>query len=310
MCERCFVLACPKHGSRGVGTNKVRVYCADCIGKDAVVTATSPSPSDLPPPPPPPGPSSDPGGGVSAGYPGDGGPEPPSGEGRRLSELARHPAAVRWALPALSPAITRLRDLFDRDRLASALDFVADDLVQHTPADMGRALGGRLFAALAEQDEGTLIQALGLSPDDPVLDTEDASARREILENMASAKAGALARELALDASELRPVPPRPPSTTSTGIPVDDLALVQDGLAALCAAHGYEPESIFGSALASPLDIPGALYLPAYPLQVLFAYIDERGLGPYFESAQVSPFDSPGAGAARAIPAALLYATT
>jgi hypothetical protein len=204
----------------------------------------------------------------------------------------------------------RLRDLFDRDRLASALGFVADDMLRHTPVEMGRALGGRLLAALAGQDEGTLIRALGLSPDDPALDPDDARVRREILENMANARAGALARELALDASELRPVPPRPPSTAATGIPVDDLALVQDGLAALCAAHGYEPESIYGAALASPLDIPGALYLPAYPLQVLFAYIDESGLGPYFESAADSPFDTPGASAAQEVQAALLYATT
>jgi hypothetical protein len=290
MCERCYALACPTHGSRP-STGKVRFYCADCDGRAALVTGTSGPAS---PPPPSPGP---PGSGVSGG--GGGAP------GTLGAELARHPDSVRWALPALSPAITRLGGLFDCEELGTALEAVVGDLRGHRPAEIGRALGARLLAALHEQDEQTLMRALGLSPADPRLATD---ARRGFLEEMASARAGALARELAHDAAELRPFPPQPPATSATGIPLDDIALVQNGLAALCAAHGYEPGDVYPGALASPLDIPGALTLPAYGLQVLFAYIDRGGFGRHFELSWPSPFDSDSSGAARSVPAELVYA--
>jgi hypothetical protein len=204
--------------------------------------------------------------------------------------------------------MTRLRALFDREELGTALEAVVSDLRGHRPAEIGRALGARLLAALHEQDEQTLMRALGLSPADPRLATGDRDARRGLLEEMASARAGALARELADDAAELRPFPPQPPATSATGIPVDDIALVQNGLAALCAAHGYEPGDVYPGALASPLDIPGALTLPAYGLQVLFAYIDRGGFGRHFELSWPSPFDAAGSGAARSVPAELVYA--
>ena len=236
-------------------------------------------------------------------------PQPRGGASAGLAaELARHPDSVRWALPALSPAITRLRGLFDRDELTSALEYIVGDHGRHEPAEIGRALGARLLAALHEQDEQTLMRALALSPEDPRLATDDRGARRGFLEDMASARAGALARELALDAAELRPVPPLPPMTSATGVPIDDIALVQNGLAALCAAHGYEPGDIYPGALASPLDIPGALSLPAYALQVLFAYVDGGGLGRHFELSWPWPFGSADSGAAKKVPAELRYA--
>lgn len=247
--------------------------------------------------------------GTGASRPDSPEPQPRSGASVGFaSELARHPDSVRWALPALSPAISRLRELFDRDDLATALEYVVDDHGRHEPAEIGRAFGARLLAALHEQDEQTLMRALALSPEDLRLATDDRDARRGFLEDMASARAGALARELALDAAELTPVPPLPPTTSATGVPIDDIALVQNGLAALCAAHGYEPGDVYAGALASPLDIPGALSLPAYALQVLFAYIDGGGLGRHFELSWLSPFDSPGRRAARAVPAELVYA--
>jgi hypothetical protein len=319
ICERCNALACPTHGSRP-STNNVRFYCADCDGRAALATATSGPP---PPPPSPPGPPGPPGpgpgggsgpgggGGAGTGQPGTDSPEPrPRGEASAglAAELARHPDSVRWALPALSPAITRLRELFDREDLATALGNVVDDLRRHGPAEIGRAFGARLLAALREQDEPTLMRALGLSPEDPRLATDDRNARRALLEGMASARAGAVARELALDADELRPFPPQPPATSAAGTPVDDVALARNGLAALCAAHGYEPGDAYPGALASPLDIPGALTLPAYALQVLFAYIDGEGLGPHFELSWLSPFDSADGGAAKEEPAELVYA--
>jgi hypothetical protein len=306
MCERCYVLACPRHGSRP-GTSKVRFYCADCDGRQAVVTGTSgPPPQHQPPGPPGSG-----GGGLGTGEPPTDNPEPqrgPGASGRLAADLARHPDSVKWALPALSPAITRLRDLFDREDLASALEYAADDLRRHEPSELGRAFGARLLAALHEQDEQTLMRALALYPEDPLLATDDSETRRDILEEMANARAGALARELALDAAELSPFPPQPPTVSATGVPIDDIALVQNGLAALCAAHGYEPEEVYAGALTSPLDIPGWLSLPAYPLQVLFAYTDGGGLGRHFELSRVSPFDPSSSIAAKKVPAELIYA--
>jgi hypothetical protein len=301
LCEQCYVLACPTHGTRGGGTGTVFFVCADCRGRLAVVNATSA-------PPPPPGTPGPPGGGPagppgSSGgglpgpdQPGPGTPPPQPGQGASIAQaadLTRHPESVRWGLPRLSPALTRLRDLFDRDRLASAAEFVEEDLRRYAPEEIGWALGARLLAALNNQDEGSVMNALGLSADDPVLASAGFATRREVLEDMAEARAGALARELTVEALSLRPVTPRPPSVSPAGVPVDDIALLRDGLAALCAAHGYSPEQVFEDTLASPLDVPGALYLPAYPLQILFAYVDQSGLGPLLENPHDSPFISP-----------------
>lgn len=265
-----------------------------------------------PPPPPPPGPpGSGGGGGGGGGAPRTDSPEPqpPGGASAGLAaELARHPDSVRWALPALSPAITRLSGLFDREDLATALENVVNDRRRYEPAEIGWAFGTRLLAALREQDEQTLMRALALSPEDPQLATGDRDARRGFLEDMATARAGALARELALDAAERTPFPPQPPTISATGAPLDDIALARSGLAALCAAHGYEPGGVFAGALASPLDIPGALSLPAYALQVLFAYVDGEGLGPSVELSRLSPFGSSDSGAAKPVPAEFVYA--
>jgi hypothetical protein len=307
ICERCYALACPKHGSRP-STNEVRFYCADCDGRQALVTGTSGPP---PPPPQRPGPPGSGGGGAGTGPPRPDSPESQPGGGASTglaAELARHPDSVRWALPALSPAISRLRELFDREELASALDHVVDDHRGHEPAEIGRAFGARVLAALHEQDEQTLMRVLALFPEDPQLATDDRDARRGVLEDMASARAGALARELALEASELRPFPPQPPTTSATGIPIDDIALIQNGLTALCAAHGYEPEGVHVGTLASPLDLPGALSLPAYALQVLFAYVDRGGLGRHFEMPGPSPFGSTDSDTANEVPAEFVYA--
>jgi hypothetical protein len=301
LCEQCYVLACSTHGTRGGGTGTVFFVCADCRGWLAVVSATSaPPPPPRRPGPPGGGPASPPGP-PGGGLPGPGQPEPgtpPPQPGQEASiaqapDLARHPESVRWGLPRLSPALTRLRDLFDRDRLLSAAEFVGEDLRRYSPEEIGWALGERLLAALNNQDEGSIMNALGLSADDPMLASADFAPRREILEDIAEARAGALAQELAVEAVSLRPVSPRPRSVSPAGVPVDDISLLRDGLAALCAARGYSPERAFEDALASPLDVPGSLYLPAYPLQILFAYVDESGLGPLLENADDSPFTSP-----------------
>lgn len=307
LCQQCYVLACPTHGTRGGGTGTVFFVCADCRGRRAVVSATSaPSPPPSPTGPPgggPVGPSGSSGGGLPG--PGEPGPgTPPPGHEASISQaadLARHPESVRWGLPRLSPALTRLRNLFDRDRLISAAEFVEEDLRRYSPEDIGWALGARLLAALNNQDEESIMNALGLRADDPVLASADFASRREILDDMARARAEALAQELAVEAISLRPVSPRPPSVSPAGVPIDDISLLQDGLAALCAAHGYSPEQIFEDALATPLDIPGALYLPAYPLQVLFAYVDQSGLGPLLENANDSPSTSPAASRAKEV---------
>jgi hypothetical protein len=313
LCEQCYVLACPTHGTRGGGTGTVFFVCADCRGFRAVVSATSAPPPPGPPGPPggglpgppggrPPGPPGSSGGVPGPGQPEPGTPQPPPGQEASVAQaadLARHPESVRWGLPRLSPELTRLRDLFESDRLASAAGFVAADLRRYRPEELGWALGARLLAALNDQDEGSIMSALGLSADDPVLASGGFTSRREVLEDMAEARAGALARELAVEAAGLRPVPPRPPSVSPAGVPVDDIALLRDGLAALCAAHGYSPEQVFGDALASPLDIPGALYLPAYPLQMLFAYVDQSGLGPLVADSHDSPFISPATSGAK-----------
>ncbi len=304
LCEQCYVLACPTHGTRGGGTGTVFFVCADCRGRLAVVSATSAPP---PPPGPPGGGPAGPPGSSGGGLPGPGQPGPVAPQPRpgreasiaQAADLARHPESVRWGLPRLSPALTRLRNLFDRDRLASAAEFVGEDLRRYPPEEIGWALGARLLAALNNQDEGSIMNALGLSADDPVLASPGLATRREVLEDMAEARAGALARELAVEAVGLRPVTPRPPSVSPAGVPADDVALLRDGLAALCAAHGYSPEQVFEDALASPLDVPGALYLPAYPLQILFAYVDQSGLGPLLESSHDSPFISPATSGAK-----------
>lgn len=281
LCERCYAVTCPTHGGRGGGTGAVRFRCADCTGRLAIVAATSgPQPS---------------------GPHGGSGPEPadprsarPGGPGRDRADsgLDRHPDSVLWALPALSPMLTALRGLLDPERLGRAAEFVVSDVGAYSPVELGNALGGRLLAAIDGQDIETLERALGMTPSSALSDAGPDS-RREALQNAAAARVGALASELAATVTDLEPREPRPAGVTADGVAIDDLALLRDGLAAICAAHGYWPDDIGPAAMASPLDVPGALHLPAYGLQTLFAYIDESGLGPRTGSAILSPFDSP-----------------
>lgn len=243
MCYECNVHACPKHGSK-TGAGSKYFKCADCAGVQALWDGTSDPP---------------PGGRNQPGPPGS----PP------------HPQSVLWALSELSRVIADLRPLFERERLAQAAEIVVDDRRTYQPVELGRALGARILGALNEQDLVTIGRALAVDRDD-VARTEP-----ETLSFIASSRAGALSLELTAELSERRPRQPTPASTDHLGSPVDDLTLITDGLAALCAAHGYESAVVHGGALNSPFDIPGALYLPAYGLQMLFAYIDQGGLGPY-----------------------------
>jgi hypothetical protein len=299
LCERCYAVTCPTHGSRGGGTGSVRFFCADCSGHWAVVAATS---GTLPPGSPghPPGGNAPvPGPGGTPGDPGGASPGSGPGGERPDSGLDRHPDTVRWALPALSPALTALRGLFDPDRLAEAARIVVADAGAYTPVELGHALGGRLLAAVHEQDPETLSRALGMTASS-ALPAAGLPSVRDVLEDAAVARIGALARELTVTASGIEPRLPRPAGVTADGVAIDDLALLRDGLAGVCAAHGYWPDSIGPGTLASPLDIPGAFQLPAYVLQMLFAYVDGSGLGPYADAAARSPFYPSGTEAAAA----------
>jgi hypothetical protein len=203
--------------------------------------------------------------------------------------------------------LTALRGLFDPDRLAQAAEIVTADVRAYTPVELGHALGGRLLAAVHEQDLGTLSRALGMTADS-ALPAAGLESVRDVLEDTAVARIGALARELAVTASGIEPRPPRPAGVTADRVAIDDLALLRDGLAAVCAAHGYWPNSVSPEELASPLDVPGALQLPAYALQMLFAYIDGSGLGPYAGTATLSPFYPSGTEAAERVGAYAVYA--
>ena len=309
LCERCYAVTCPTHGSRGGGTGSVRFYCADCSGRLAIVGATSATPPPGSAGHPPGGHAPTPGPGPGGQQAGVGGPPGDSGPGGELADsgLDRHPDSVRWAMPALSPVLTVLRDLFDPGRLADAAQIVIADVQAYAPLQLGHALGGRLLAAIHEQDLETLSRALGMTvdPESPAAGFEGV---REAVEDAAMARIGALARELAMTVSEIEPRAPRPAGVTPDGVAIDDLALLRDGLAGVCAAHGYWPDSISSGSLTSPLDVPGALQLPAYGLQVLFAYIDGSGLGPYVGAAARSPFYPSGTEAAAAPEPARVYA--
>jgi hypothetical protein len=308
LCERCYAVTCPTHGSRGGGTGSVRFYCADCSGRLAIIGATSAAPPPAPPGHPPGGNAPTPGPGPGRPQADVGGPPGESVPDGDLADfgLDRHPDSVRWAMPALSPVLTVLRELFDPDRLADAAQIVVADVRAYAPLQLGHALGGRLLAAIHEQDPETLSRALGMAVD--VRSAADLEGAREIMEDAAVARIGALARELAMTVSEIEPRTPRPAGVTSGGVAIDDMALLRDGLAGVCAAHGYWPDRINSRALTSPLDVPGALQMPAYGLQMLFAYIDGSGLGPYVGTAARSPFYPSGTEAAAAPEPARVYA--
>lgn len=246
VCGRCCVLACRRHGSRG-GTGAVSFRCADCSGRYTVMRGSG-------------GPPPDDDGGFGEG-PQDAPPDISPGGGIAADD----PSAIQWSLPELSADIDRLTGLFDQDRLAEALTIVAGDTTRFDPLTLGQALRSRLLAAIHEQDSETLRRIL--SQDDPGPGNRSIDDLRAI----AAARAGALGVDLERDVDS---------SARQFSSQVSNPPLVAAGLAALCAAHGFDPERIFAGALGSPLDIPGALYLPAISLQVLFAYTDGEGLGP------------------------------
>lgn len=153
---------------------------------------------------------------------------------------------------------------------------MAADRRAYDSVNLGQALGARILGALNEQDLATVGRALAVDGE------RVQEADPETLRSIAHARAGALNLELAAQLFERQPR--QPAFSDDPGAFADDIALITDGLAALCAAHGYETVQVHGDALSSPFDIPGALYLPAYSLQILFAYIDQGGLGPYVGS--------------------------
>jgi hypothetical protein len=171
----------------------------------------------------------------------------------------------------MSTSIISLRGLFDQDRMAEAIAVVLEDRRRFDVVSLGQALGARLLGALHEQDMGTLARGLAV-----VLDDSEQDVNEEAIRWIAATRAGALSIDLSTELSGLDPKQP-----TAAGVPSEDVAEVVDGLATILAGHGFRPEQIFSDALASPLDVPGALYLPACALQLLFAYIDQEGLGPY-----------------------------
>jgi len=209
-----------------------------------------------------------------------------------VSALVNDPSAVSWSLPQLSPEIERLRGLFDEERLAEALDYVAEDLRRGSAATLGQAFRSRVLAAIHEQDPDTLRRVLAYTePHNMDISVGD-------LRAMSEARAGALGIELAGQIAPLQ-------SQQFFIHPTKNPTLVAAGLAAQCAAHGYDPETISTITLESPMDIPGALFLPALSIQVLFAYMDGHGLGPMIDALVATPA-GPAAPAAATASAALV----
>lgn len=164
----------------------------------------------------------------------------------------------------IAPEIERLSGLFDDSRMSEALEHVRTDQNRFSPRDLGQALISRIGSALNEQDVGTLARVLAIPEGAGQLPSEQ-------LLGMTVAKARALGAELEADLLKI--------DRNHFNLPRPALAVAS--LAGACAIRGYEPEQVFDGALSSPLEIPGILFAPALAIEVLFAYIDGGGLGPY-----------------------------